>query len=93
AGTINSSVSTTGFAIFPNPTTGVFTIALSNLKAPQVDIEVLTANGGVILRKTAKVTGTSMRTEVNLGSRTPGLYFVKVTSAGVSNMGKIIVQR
>ncbi|MDP1622334.1 MAG: T9SS type A sorting domain-containing protein [Bacteroidales bacterium] len=77
------------FKIYPNPTSGVFTIEqLSDLTTNQVKVGVLGMLGGKILSTDWQ--GTSKKT-ISIKGNPPGIYFVTVTTGNKVQTVKIIL--
>jgi hypothetical protein len=70
-----------GLAIYPNPTNGIFTIALDGNFAYQI----LTVNGKVISKESA-----NNSTNVDLTDFSSGIYFVRLTANGTEKTVKLI---
>ncbi|MGZ3930932.1 MAG: T9SS type A sorting domain-containing protein, partial [Bacteroidia bacterium] len=79
------SASGTGLSVYPNPTSGRFTIVSSRLEK---DIEVLNVLG----EKITFLQSSSEKTEVDLSKEANGIYFIKITEAGRVNIKKLIKQ-
>jgi hypothetical protein len=79
--------------VYPNPTTGRFSIQLSNLKVPQVTIEILSENGMTITRKSATtIASSSLKMDFDLSNQASGMYLVRVVGAEGMKIAKVIVQ-
>ncbi|HXD91711.1 MAG TPA: T9SS type A sorting domain-containing protein [Bacteroidia bacterium] len=86
-----STVGITKFAnkneinIYPNPSGGVFSVAIVN-EAEQSQIEVYNILGECIIRQTA----TSVNSQINLSSQPNGVYFIDITIDSTQYTRKII---
>ena len=67
---------------------------VSDLKVPQILIEILAESGIIITKKNVSLSGASnfLKMDFNLGNQASGLYFVKVVSADGVQIGKVVVQ-
>lgn len=74
-------------AIYPNPSTGIFNIALGTF-APET-ITVYDLSGKIILTKT-NVTISNSNYSLNLSNAATGIYFVKIASESQSVVKRII---
>lgn|GEM_PF-3457395 len=78
------------FKVYPNPTTGNFTLELSSEPAGSpVKVQCYSLLGSLIMEKEFN---TGKRHEFNLTDQMPGLYLLKVTQASGTGMQKIIRQ-
>ncbi|MGQ2983421.1 T9SS type A sorting domain-containing protein [Flavobacterium sp.] len=73
-----------GFAIYPNPSTGVFNLTTQEA----VDVTVLDITGKVV--QTAK--GLSDGSTLNLGGLQKGMYIAKINGAASEKVEKLIIQ-
>jgi hypothetical protein len=81
-----NSVSQTlnGLSVYPNPTSGVFTIGLNNTAAKTIVVTDL--SGRTIL----STTGTDANININLSAFANGVYYVKVQSENGVGVTKVI---
>ncbi len=80
-------VSTEEFALFPNPSTGVFNL---NLPEAGSTVEVVDVLGNVILAKNINTAGT---TQLDLSSQPNGVYFVRVTNGTSKEVKRVVIQK
>ncbi len=86
-------VANSTFTIYPNPSRGQFALQLNNAKATKAEVLILNAQGSIVERRQAQLTGRGQTLSFNLGNKATGLYMVKVVSEdGVQTM-KVSVQR
>ena len=69
--------------VFPNPSTGIFTIKNDNISSP-INFEVYNMLGEMILQK-------QNSTEIDLSNAVKGIYFVKITIGTKNYTEKIVV--
>ncbi|MBK6642762.1 MAG: T9SS type A sorting domain-containing protein [Bacteroidetes bacterium] len=74
--------------IFPNPSSGIFTINISNFQKTTIELTVLNVLGEIIL----KTLILSDKHEINLGNFAKGIYFIKATDNKNHYTRKVIVQ-
>lgn len=77
--------------LYPNPTTGVFTVEGGNLSAGQASIqsvEILNINGQTIY--SSNDLKSSYKFQLDLSNQPKGIYFVKIQSKNYINVKKII---
>lgn len=75
--------------IFPNPTSGTFTIEVGMLKQVHHDISVYDVLGEKVFTQTI----TSQKTQINLSHQPNGIYFVRVKSDGHHYTRRVSVMR
>lgn len=76
-----------GFVIYPNPTSGIFTIGLSS-SIENVNLEVFDAIGKLVIQKTDLVSGTT----VSLESFAKGIYTVRINHESNYKVIRVIKQ-
>ncbi len=76
-----------GFVIYPNPTSGIFTIGLSSA-IENVNLEVFDAIGKLVVQKTDVTSGTA----VSLESFAKGIYTVRISHESTYNVIRIMKQ-
>ena len=81
--------------VYPNPTTGQFTLRLANMKSPKVTVQIFSETGVQVAQKTVNLTGrtASLTIPFDLSNKPAGLYFVKVLSGEGIQTQKIIITR
>lgn len=81
-----------GFALFPNPNNGSFTVNLNTVSQNPLTIEVFDIRGRSIYRKSYSNVSGEFREEVNLNAVQSGMYMVNVTDGERRITKKIIVE-
>ncbi|MDD4553844.1 MAG: T9SS type A sorting domain-containing protein [Bacteroidales bacterium] len=77
------------FRIYPNPTSGKFTVELDeSLVSKNLTLGVYGMTGGLILTK--EITGVK-KYELTLEGRSAGVYFIRIIAEGTVHTGKIIL--
>jgi hypothetical protein len=71
------------FAVFPNPTSGIFTVAA---ELPISSLEVFDLTGRVILHQN----NLDKKQNIDISVFPAGMYYLKVTTAGGNRTGKIV---
>ena len=82
------------FEVFPNPSTGVFNLALDNFTGAQVVIEVYNELGqkmNSFVKQNTNVEG-YLKTQLDLSNLEKGIYFLKVQSDNRLQTKSIIIQ-
>jgi len=84
----NPDTENNGFRVYPNPTTGDFTIEISaNQSVTPVKLECYNLMGSLMLKKMIMGVG---KLHLSLGDREPGIYMVRVTGINCSGYQKIL---
>jgi hypothetical protein len=79
--------------LFPNPTTGKFTIHFRSGNAvKEVKIKVTGMTGQLITQEVTTHTGGRFMKEINLGGYAKGIYLVELDADGIKATRKVIVQ-
>jgi len=77
--------------VFPNPTTGVISLALQQLQTEEVRIEIYDAVGHRLLLDT--FSGNQLNKQLDLSNQPAGLYWIKVSVGERIASRRIVVQR
>ncbi len=80
------------FRVFPNPNSGSFTIALNSPTTEHTSLRVFNLQGKVVYEKSVPFTGSGQEIPVSLNKNSPGIYFVRISSAQWVEVQKIIIQ-
>lgn len=84
---LNDIANNSSFELFPNPSTGIFTLTTDNNISN--DIEVYSIVGNVVLKQTA----TSPQLIVDMTGQPKGLYFVKITDSNkIAHTKRILIE-
>ena len=76
-GTVSGNVET--MSLYPNPTTGRFTVTVTGTKSlGSVEVNVTTITGQRVLRTTAAEAGVKYTADLDLGGVARGIYFVEI---------------
>lgn len=81
----------TAVKLTPNPSNGVFTLALSGSRGP-VQIVITDTRGTTVYEEQVTSWNSAIEKRINLSKKAKGLYFVKVTSNGNTSVVKMIVR-
>ena len=89
------ATSTGTLQLYPNPTSGDFTLLLQGIKGAVAKAEVVDENGKVIERSVLNTGGKAARFthRFSLRSQPAGVYYVKVTTIDGVQIVKVVVQR
>lgn len=78
--------------IYPNPTAGVFNIAVNGGKFSDVGINVIDLQGKVVYSISDKNTAASYTKQINLESLAKGIYYVKINTELGMKVQKLIIR-
>lgn len=81
-----------GMELYPNPTQGIVTVALSDVKGLNGTLEVINLAGQRVFVKELSSVGVEMKERVDLTQVEAGVYFVKVTTVNGQRTQKLLVQ-
>lgn len=82
------------FTIYPNPSSGVFTVSLANTAAKRADLRIMNVIGNeiyheVLTRDNAQISATI---DLSRYSKAKGLYYVKLEADNFSVVRRVIVR-
>jgi hypothetical protein len=86
---INELTFDNSYSVYPNPTSGVFTIELSNPGSENVSVEILNQLGQVVRRE--ELGNNAIKTSINIQGINSGVYFVRTNLGNKSSVKKLIV--
>ncbi len=79
---IDENHETFGFNLYPNPTNGIFTIALDQLEANETLTYIIyTTTGREVFREVVTTTSSNYQKQIDMSDFIAGMYFVTVQSA------------
>jgi len=84
---LSESQSEFSLEIYPNPSSGIFTISLIDLSHSQVSITILDLSGKIITQEKYQLNTTEFEIPMDVSNVESGVYFIKIDA------GKIITQR
>lgn len=79
-------------AIYPNPSTGIFTISLTNLDTRKVELRIMNVIGNEIFHETLTSSDAQFQKTVDLNRYAKGLYYVKLEADGYSTVRRVVVK-
>lgn len=80
--------------IYPNPTTGQFSLEIAGLQVPDVTIQLINQDGKVLEQRRETIAGKSaVIIPYNLGQRGSGIYYLKINSIFGTKTVRVVVQR
>jgi len=87
---VNELTLSDAFAVYPNPSTGKYTVAYSNTTNAQVTLRVLDVQGRVLIENTSNET--IIQEKVDISDATNGVYFIELRVGATKLVEKIIKQ-
>jgi hypothetical protein len=86
---------TLSIRVYPNPTSGQFTVQLYNLKVPKVSLQIMDGNGQVVVQKEATLSGKTavLSIPVDISKHAAGVYLIRIISADGIQTTKVVVSR
>lgn len=78
-------------SIYPNPSTGEFTVSVNDLNADKVTVSILTLAGQVVYNETFNATSNSKK-QININNQPKGVYFVQIIANDIRTVERIIKQ-
>jgi hypothetical protein len=88
---ISSAEGLLSFEVYPNPSNGVFNIAINKVANADVRIFISDIQGKVIFESVDSNTNTQYNKEINLSKYGKGVYFIKLASSTTIKVAKIII--
>ena len=79
------------YSVYPNPASGMFNIALTNVKSENVSVEILNQFGQSI-KKENLGNGSNINSSINTSGINSGVYFVRTTMGNRSSVKKLIIE-
>ena len=75
------------FRVYPNPTTGAFTLELTDRKVESGTVEIYGMHGETLLSR--QLPG-GRKHELSIGDKADGIYIIRVVANGVSGIARIV---
>ncbi len=89
---VNEIGSVNNVSLYPNPTSGKFTVGFNSLKAGVVKVKVSSVTGQHLLQEVYNETAGNHSHELDLGGRAAGIYFVELEADGIKTTSRIVLQ-
>jgi len=80
-------------ALYPNPSTGMVNLSISNLSDTKVQISISNILGEVVYNTQEAVSNNALNKTIDLQNMANGAYFMKVIAGGKSYSNKIIINK
>jgi hypothetical protein len=79
-------------SLYPNPTTGMFTLNINNANSNQVVITIVDMQGKVVYNESDKNISAQYNKQIDLSDLAKGIYYVKLNIGADVKIEKLIVQ-
>lgn len=80
-------------SVYPNPSTGVFTLEMNGIGAESMNIAVMDAEGRLVLQEQVSTNTAGFRKDLDLSTLDNGIYFLVVRTADASKTVKLVLNR
>jgi len=81
-----------GMKVYPNPTSGEFSIEINSLKATKATITIATVNGQIVEHRDVVLSEGVQSFSFNISGKAPGVYLIKVSGIDGVNTQNLILQ-
>ena len=78
--------------VYPNPSTGIVHLTISNLQGKKVELSVLNVIGSVMYRETLTEMNDRYTKMLDLSKFANGLYYVRLEADNASQMCKLVIR-
>jgi len=82
-----------GFRLFPNPSSGVFTLEMTADWPGEIELTCMNSTGQLLITETISPSSASVQRQIDLGAVPDGVYWLRVHSGSQSRMQKMLVTR
>lgn len=82
-----------GLSIYPNPTSGEFSIQINSLKAGKATINIVTINGQIVEQRDVVLSEGIQSFSFNITGKATGVYLIKVSGIDGVNTQNLILQK
>jgi len=89
---INSTSNNVNLNVYPNPTSGLFTLNVNTTDVNELNIKVMNMHGQVVFAKNNFDNISNVNEQINLSNNAKGIYFVTVTSDKGIVTHKVVVK-
>lgn len=83
--------SVNGFSVFPNPATETVKLNWAEQLSGIAEISIVSATGSHVFSTTCSI-NSSLPTQLNISSLSAGIYFIRVQSADITQIQKLIIE-
>jgi hypothetical protein len=91
AAELRSTKGSNMLTVYPNPSTGLFTLRLQNFISEKAEVYVFDAKGILIQKRSLNGT-TNTSTDFDLSRHARGVYYIKILSKGGTKVSKVLIK-
>ncbi|MBN2613271.1 MAG: T9SS type A sorting domain-containing protein [Bacteroidales bacterium] len=77
--------------LFPNPTSGAFTLSIEQVKSSEFAISIISLSGTKVFETIVKPTGNTLTTDIDISNLARGCYFLRITGNRESIIRQIVL--
>jgi hypothetical protein len=81
---------TANIGVYPNPATDYIMLNFNNTDVKDLNIQLFSTSGDVILNQNVSVDNGSYRLDLNQKPK-PGCYFMKLSGSGINQTSKVVI--
>jgi len=89
----NAELPSSEIKIYPNPTSGLFSLQFGNLESGKATVKIVALNGQIIKQRNVELTGKSQSVMFDISAEAAGVYLIKVTTKEGVTTQKIVLQK
>jgi len=89
----NGETPSSEIKVYPNPTSGLFSLQLDGLESGKANVKIVSLNGQTVKQRDVLLTGKSQTVLFDISAEAAGVYLIKVTSKEGVTTQKIILQK
>ena len=88
-----NDINALGFEVYPNPTSGKFTIGFNTRSAVAVDVTVFNSLGASLYSEKSLVISGKFNKVIDFTGKSDGIYYIKIESEAGSFIRKLVIQK
>lgn len=88
-----NDINALGFEVFPNPTTGKFTIGFNTRSVVSVDLTVFNSLGASLYSEKSLLVSGKFSKVIDFTGKSEGIYYIKIESEAGSFIRKLVIQK
>jgi hypothetical protein len=89
----NGQLSSSALKVYPNPTSGLFSLQMDSLESGKATVKIVALNGQIVKQREVLLTGGSQTVLFDISAEAAGVYMIKVTTKEGVTTQKIILQK
>lgn len=80
-----------GIAAYPNPTSGLFVLNLSDIKTGAAEVQVIDMMGRVVVNQKLHITQRKEQLSIDISNRSAGVYTIRVSTQDGTQLTKVVM--